>query len=320
MALGVRAWHDRARMRYLAGIVFIAALLGLAVPAGAHTIAPGWGYAEIDEQPFNEPGGPLLPANQAYPRGRVKDLGTPDGTAVRINVTAVGSAGQELYSYGVTEGDAVYTDYARRFTAPGPIAYLRYDFCKTKTGECAAPYSINRPTPSGGGGGGGGNPPPTPEDRDGDGSRPPADCDDTNSTVRPGAPERPGNGLDDDCVDGDQAGRLYASIGIGYLVGDVNTRLRRLRVDEAPLGARVLVRCLGKRCRFGRREATVNARGSVNLLPRVRRRLRPGTTLEVAVTAPHMIGKVRRYRIRRGKEPLVRRLCLPPDATKPGRC
>jgi hypothetical protein len=306
-------------MRYLAGFVFIAGLLGLAAPAGAHTIAPGWGYAEIDEQPFNEPGGgALLPANQAYPRGRVKDLGTPDGSAVRINVTAVGKSGQTLESYGVTEGNAIYTDYSRRLTTTADIAYLRYDFCKVKTGECAAPYSINRPSPPGGGG----NPPPLPlpQDRDQDGARSDADCDDTNSTVRPGAPERPGNGLDDDCVDGDQPGRLYASIGIGYRVGDVNTRLRRLRVDEAPLGARVLVRCLGKRCRFGRREATVNAKGSVNLLPRVRRRLRPGTTLEVAVTAPNMIGKVRRYRIRRGKEPVVRRLCLPPDATKPGPC
>ena len=311
-------------MRYWAGIVFITALLVAAAPAGAHTIAPGWGYAEIDEQPFNEPGGgPLLPADQAFPRGRVKDLGTPDNTAVRINVTAVGANGQDIYTYGVSEGDAVYTDYSRHFTAPAPIAYLRYDFCKVRTGECAAPYSINRPTPpggGGGGGGGGGNPVPTPGDRDGDGARADVDCDDTNSTVRPGAPERPGNGLDDDCVGGDQAGRLYASIGIGWHLGQVNTVLRRLRVDEAPLGARVLVRCLGKRCRFGRREAIVNAKGSVNLLPRVRRRLRPHTTLEVAVTAPNMIGKVRRYRIRRGKEPLVRRLCLPPGASKPGRC
>ena len=48
--------------------------------------------------------------------------------------------------------------------------------------------------------------------------------------------------------------------------------------------------------------------------------MRPRTTIEVRITAPNMIGKVVRYRIRRGKEPLVRRLCLPPGASKPGRC
>ncbi len=306
-------------MRYLAGIVLITALLVVAAPAGAHTIAPGWGYAEIDEQPFNEPGAGLLPANQAYPRGRVKDLGTPDDSAVRINVTAVGEAGQTLHTYGVTERHAVYTDYSQRITVAAPIAYLRYDFCKTATGVCAAPYVINRPIPPGGGGGT--TPPlPLPQDRDQDGSRADVDCDDRNSTVRPGAPERPGNGLDDDCVNGDQPARLYASLTIGWAIGKVNTSLRRLRVADAPPGARVTVRCLGKRCRFGRREATVDVNGRVNLLPRIRRRLRPGTTLEVAVTAQNMIGKVVRYRIRRGKEPRVRRLCLPPGATKPGRC
>jgi Putative metal-binding motif len=304
-------------MRYLAGIVFIAALLAIAAPAGAHTIAPGWGYAEVDEQPFHEPGGGLLPAHQAYPRGRVKDLGTPDDSAVRINVTAVGANGQTLHTYGVTERHAVYTDFSQRITTTAAIAFLRYDFCKAATGVCAAPYVINRPIPPGGGN----TPPlPRPEDRDQDGARANADCDDTNSTVRPGAPERPGNGLDDDCVGGDQPGRLYASLGIGWAVGKVNTSLRRLRVADAPPGARVRVRCLGKRCRFGRREATVDAKGAVNLLPRIRRRLRPRTTLEVTVTAPNMIGKVVRYKMRRGKEPLVRRLCLPPGAAKPGRC
>ena len=238
MAAAARSWHDRAGMRYLAGIVFITALLVAAAPAGAHTIAPGWGYAEIDEQPFNEPGGGLLPANQAYPRGRVKDLGTPDDSAVRINVTAVGEAGQTLHTYGVTERHAVYTDYSQRITATAPIAYLRYDFCKTATGVCAAPYVINRPVPPGGGGGN--TPPlPLPEDRDQDGSRVGVDCDDRNSTVRPGAPERPGNGLDDDCVGGDQPARLYASLGIGWAIGKVNTSLRRLRLADAPPGARV---------------------------------------------------------------------------------
>jgi hypothetical protein len=40
-------------------------------------------------------------------------------------------------------------------------------------------------------------------DKDFDGVQPPADCDDANASVRPGATEVPGNGLDDDCTGGD---------------------------------------------------------------------------------------------------------------------
>jgi Ca2+-binding RTX toxin-like protein len=40
-------------------------------------------------------------------------------------------------------------------------------------------------------------------DGDGDGISPPADCNDGNAAVKPGATEVPGNGLDDDCAGGD---------------------------------------------------------------------------------------------------------------------
>jgi hypothetical protein len=40
-------------------------------------------------------------------------------------------------------------------------------------------------------------------DKDFDGVQPPADCDDANASVKPGATEVPGNGVDEDCTGGD---------------------------------------------------------------------------------------------------------------------
>ena len=45
-----------------------------------------------------------------------------------------------------------------------------------------------------------------------------------------------------------------------------------------------------------------------------------GTTLEVRILAPPSIGKVIRYKVKRSRIPVGRRLCLPPGAKKPERC
>jgi Putative metal-binding motif len=165
-------------------------------------------------------------------------------------------------------------------------------------------------------------PPPPQADRDGDGFAPPADCMDNDATVWPGAPEIPGNGIDDDCAGGDAPVRITATVKSGWRVTRAGARVVRLRVIDAPVDARVTVRCLpGKRCRFKRRSTVVGDDGAANLRRLVRRRLMPvGTTLEVRIVAPGAIGKVVRYRIRRGQIPDGRRLCLPPAARTPERC
>jgi hypothetical protein len=167
----------------------------------------------------------------------------------------------------------------------------------------------------------GSQPPPPALDRDGDGFAPPADCRDNNATVWPGAPEIAGNGIDDDCTGGDAPARITATVKLGWRVTRKGARVVRMLVSEAPAGARVTVRCLGRRCGLERRTATVRPDGSANLLRLVRSRLMAvGTTLEVRIVAPHSIGKVVRYKIKRGRIPNGRRLCLPPGASKPERC
>jgi hypothetical protein len=164
-------------------------------------------------------------------------------------------------------------------------------------------------------------PPPGSVDRDGDGVSPPADCRDNNATVWPGAPEIPGNGIDDDCAGGDAPARITAGVKHSWRATGRGARVLRLRVVDAPAGAKVTVRCLGKRCRLKQRKLTVRGSGNANLRRLVGRRLIPvGSTLEVRIVAPNSVGRVVRFKIKPRRVPDGRSLCLPPGAKKPRRC
>src|SRR6201999_1586891 len=75
------------RMRRLA--VAVLALLAVPASARATTFTPVWGYLNINDQAFYDANNALLPANQAFPRGQIKDAGTPDGWGVRGAISAV---------------------------------------------------------------------------------------------------------------------------------------------------------------------------------------------------------------------------------------
>jgi hypothetical protein len=162
---------------------------------------------------------------------------------------------------------------------------------------------------------------PPPVDRDGDGVSPPEDCDDTNSAVRPGAVEVPGNGLDDDCVGGDAPARIAAVVTLRWVQArGGGVRLRALEVRDAPPGARIAVKCRGsKRC-FKQRKARVRSNGTRKLLGIVPRRQRSGRTIDVVITAPGMVGKVRRYKVRPRSVTNGRTLCLPPGTSRAVKC
>lgn len=290
-----------------------------AATADAHELTPAWGYAYIDDNPFNDPfaGNALLPATQAFPRGRIRDA-LVDNKDVRLTVSAFRpGSGTAASSYKVEE-DA-FRDVAidrRLDIAPNEIAYLRFDFCRFNPSSgavevCEPSLTIARPTPA----------PAPPQDADGDGWPVPADCWDQNATVHPGAPEVPGNGIDDDCVGGDAPGRLVATIKNKWVTLRKRVRLDALSVLDAPAGARVEVTCSGRRCPFKRRATTVKANGRANLRTFFKqRKLRPRITIDIRITSPNTIGRVGRFAIRRVAIPNLQRLCLPPGAKKPARC
>ncbi len=100
-------------------------------------------------------------------------------------------------------------------------------------------------------------------------------------------------------------------------------KLRLLRVQQMPAGARVTVRCKGRGCPF--RSATHVAvsteRGVAPIeIRRFERSLPAGVTLEVLVSKPGEIGKYTRFRIRRAKLPERVDMCLGPATEQPLVC
>jgi hypothetical protein len=96
-------------------------------------------------------------------------------------------------------------------------------------------------------------------------------------------------------------------------------RIRVLSVSRAPVCAVVRVSCRGRSCPARRR--LVRHKGRVALrFRRFERRLRAGTVLVVRVSKGDTIGKLTRFRIRRGKMPARRDRCLFPGESRGRAC
>jgi len=100
-------------------------------------------------------------------------------------------------------------------------------------------------------------------------------------------------------------------------------KLRLLRVQQTPAGARVTVRCRGRRCpvRSASRVAVSRRPEASSVEFRAFERfLRFGVTLEILVSKPGEIGKYTIFELLRGKLPTRVDMCLDPSGIKPLRC
>ena len=161
--------------------------------------------------------------------------------------------------------------------------------------------------------------PPAVLDADRDGVVAGVDCDDTRAAIRPGARDVPGNRIDEDCSGGDATlARVGGRLSFDFSAfSNGTTRVDRLLVRELQTGGRAELRCKGP-CAF-RKKVGRARRGRVDLRRLIRGRLRAGSTLEVRLTAPDTIGRVIRFKVRRGDTPRRASLCLPPGGVV-GRC
>jgi PKD repeat protein len=99
---------------------------------------------------------------------------------------------------------------------------------------------------------------------------------------------------------------------------------RSVRVEllsvQAPLGARISVRCTGHGCPF--RVAVRRSRSGHRVVRfrELNHLLRAGTVIQIMVTKPGRIGKYTRFTIRSGAPPMRRDRCLAPGGSRPTAC
>jgi sugar lactone lactonase YvrE len=168
---------------------------------------------------------------------------------------------------------------------------------------------------------------PKPTDADGDGFPVGVDCNDSNPAIHPGAFDKPGDGIDQNC-DGHDAAfpRIASSITHNWLIQGPRFTAVTFKVLKAPKGGTITAICKGKGCHFKKAKTRVRKAGTANLLKSLmkksaRRHFRAGDRLEIKITAPGQIGKDIVFRFKNNlKAPGATTRCLRPGAKKTSKC
>ena len=233
--------------------------------------------------------------------------GFPEGT---IYVVASPAAGFDFAAWTIIDDiehpDAVYrpqcaNPYANtcelhipKGSTQGEYYYgLRARFTRRTAGPEPTPTPVSSPGPLAG-----------PADADADGVSRSLDCDDADATIRPGAIDVAGDGVDQDCSGTDASPpRIQSPVTYGWSYNRRWSRANRLTVKDLPAGATIELACTGKGCPFKTKRVKPKAR-TLSLLGQLKAaKLRVGATLTLRITAPGMTGKASRSRCARARSP-----------------
>jgi hypothetical protein len=114
--------------------------------------------------------------------------------------------------------------------------------------------------------------------------------------------------------------RIKSKIPFTFGFGPGATTTSQLTVNHVPGHGKVTVICHGGGCPFAARTLAPR-HGAVVLAPLFRHsQLRPGTTIQLRVSAPNRVAEVETFVMRSGQGPAVIKQCLAPGAARPARC
>ena len=120
--------------------------------------------------------------------------------------------------------------------------------------------------------------------------------------------------------------QIFSPVRVLWGVDKKRIYLLRMKALDVPRGGKVELRCKGKRCPYKRTSSKKRRKGDITLFKEIKprkvvgkkkRSFRAGQTLQLRITAPGHIGKVLKYRLRKGRIPSGQPLCLPVGGNKP---
>jgi hypothetical protein len=121
---------------------------------------------------------------------------------------------------------------------------------------------------------------------------------------------------------------IRSRVLVTWGVSGKDVYLLRLKVKGVPKRGKAQLRCKGDGCPFRRKSSAKRRKRAITLFKEIavanvvgkrQRSFRAGQRLEVRITAPGFIGKAVRYKLKAGKIPSGRTLCIPRGSTRPRR-